>query len=111
MILHKKDIYENYELYNINIPAFLINENMLSKIELINRIKDLYLNYFRGKAHKNVEFKIYIIKDLDIMNKDVTQIEYMDLNEEEYNFTLLNHSNNSAAQNKNYHLIRLLIGI
>ena len=111
MILHKKDIYENYELYNINIPAFLINENMLSKIELINRIKDLYLNYFRGKAHKNVEFKIYIIKDLDIMNKDVTQIEYMDLNEEEYNFTLLNHPNNSAAQNKNYSLIRLLIGI
>ena len=113
MIVNKKDIYENYSFDNINVPAFLINEIIENKQHLIDRIKDLYVNYFGSRASK-IEFKIYIIKDSDIMDKKVTDINYIDLDADTNNFILYVDSNSSSARGygtQKYNTRRLLIGI
>ena len=79
LIIKKKDVYENYHLQNINVPVFLINESFLSEGALIGRIRDLYVNYFGKSAEKNVDFKIYIIKNSDILDLKVTKINYLEL--------------------------------
>ena len=91
----------------------MINEIIENKQHLIDRIKDLYVNYFGSRASK-IEFKIYIIKDSDIMDKKVTDITYIDLDADKNNFILYVDSNSSSARGygtQKYNTRRLLIGI
>lgn len=80
LILAKsQEVYENYNFENINVPAFLINEKIDSLTVLRNRIKDIYINYFGSQAEKNKEFRIYTIKETDILNLDPLRMNHLEL--------------------------------
>ena len=84
IISKNEDIYENYNFVQINIPAFIINETINGINNLNNRIKDLYIEYFGVRAQKNNKFKIYIIKNKDILNMDILKITYEELTEDNF---------------------------
>ena len=77
------NLYENCNFENINIPAFIINEEINDIKELNNRIKDIYINYFGKNAQKINKFRIYIFSDKDITNLDILKINFDDLTTEE----------------------------
>ena len=113
-IVNKKNIYENYQFQDIKVPAFLINEEIHNKDELIKRIKDLYVNYLGKDAIRNNKFKIYIIKDSDIMDKRITDITYIDLEGNINNFLFYVDCNSSSGKGigtQKYNTRRLLVGI
>ena len=113
-IVNKKNIYENYQFQDIKVPAFLINEEIHNKDELIKRIKDLYVNYLGKDAIRNNKFKIYIIKDSDIMDKRITDITYIDLEGDINNFLFFVDCNSSSGKGigtQKYNTRRLLVGI
>ena len=84
-ILRKKEeIYNNFNFLYINPPAFIINEEINNIEELINRIKNIYIKYFGRNAQKNIEFKIYVINNKDILNLDISKFNYIKLNQDNY---------------------------
>ena len=98
-----KDIYANYCFEYIKVPVFIINEEIDNIQNLINRIKDIYIEYFGKNAEKNKIFKIYAINK-DIENTDILKIQFTELIED--NFTLYN----STDPHKKVYL-NLLVGI
>ena len=103
IISQNKDIYENLNCFQINVPAFIINEDIKSMENLVNRIKDIYIDYFRNNSEKNKNLKIYIITDNDILNKDILKISYTHLTED--NFVIYFESFGNKTYNTN-----LLVG-
>ena len=75
IISKKNDFYDNLNCYQINVPAFIINEDIKSYDHLIKRIRDIYVDYFRNSAEKNIKLKVYVYVD-DILNKDILKINY-----------------------------------
>ena len=98
-----EDIYANYSFEYIRVPAFIINEEINNMQSLINRIKDIYIEYFGKNAEKNKQFKIYAINK-DIENVDILKIQFTELIED--NFVLYN----QTEPNKTTYL-NLLVGI
>jgi hypothetical protein len=83
IISKKNDFYDNLNCYQINVPAFIINEDIKSYDYLIKRIRDIYVDYFRNSAEKNIKFKIYVYVE-DILNKDILKINYTLLCEDNF---------------------------
>jgi len=81
ILCRSADVYHNYNYENVNVPAFLINEKINSLEVLENKIKDIYINYFGSQAEKNKKFKIYIIKENDILNLDPIRMNYIELDQ------------------------------
>ena len=98
-----EDIYANYSFEYIRVPAFIINEEINNMQSLINRIKDIYIEYFGKNAEKNKQFKIYAINK-DIENVDILKIQFTELIKD--NFVLYN----QTEPNKTTYL-NLLVGI
>ena len=108
-IIHKNnDIYDNYGFENVNIPAFVINEAINNVHVLIEKIKEIYVNYFGSYAKKNNEFKIYFIKG-DINNLDILKIEYIELTSVSFIINYDTSLNNNGIDK--YKITRLLVGI
>ena len=103
-----QDIYNNYQFENINIPAFIINQVINDENVLIDKIKDLYIDYFGSLANKNIKFKIYIITG-DIRDLDVLKIKYKEL--DHLTFIIDFNSSSSDSYNKKYNITRLLVAI
>ena len=103
------NIYDNYAFENLNVPAFIINEAINDEKFLIDRIKDLYVDYFGNLANKNIEFKIYIIKG-DILDLNVLKINYLKLDRISFFINCDSTSPNSSFIHK-YNITRLLVGI
>ena len=112
MILIKdKNIYDNFKFNSINISCFFINEEFNDQNTLINRLKDLYVNYFGNLAEKNVDFSIYIIKESDIFNLDVLNMKLIPLTYGDNNILLYLQKCSSTTGKKKYCIQRLLVGI
>ena len=108
-IIHKNnDIYDNYGFENVNIPAFVINEAINNVHVLIEKIKEIYVNYLGRKEKKNNEFKIYFIKG-DINNLDILKIEYIELTSVSFIINYDTSLNNNGIDK--YKITRLLVGI
>ena len=112
-IIKKNNIYENFDFDKINVPVFIINENINSKEILFGRIQDLYVNYFGNLAQKNNELKIYIMNTSDIMDLNVTKITYIELNHNSINFSLYFDTIglNKGYGMQKYNTKRLLVGV
>ena len=78
------NLYDNYSFENINVPVFIINEEMNNIKELNDRIKDIYVNYFGKNAKKNNKFKIYVFTVKDILNLDILKINFDELTEDTF---------------------------
>ena len=104
IISKNEDIYDNFNFENINVPAFIINEEINNKNNLIDRLKDIYIDYFRNKVKKNINFKIYRINDNDIFNLDILKINLTELNDDNNILNILTESNQLTYLN-------LLVGI
>ena len=107
IISKSKSLYENYNFENINVPTFIINEEIKDIKELNNRIKEIYINYFGKNAQKNNKFKIYVFKDKDILNLDIAKITFIELIED--NFFLYMEDYPDPLLKINY--FNLLVGI
>ena len=103
IISKNKDIYSNFNFYNINIPTYIINEKIQDINDLIKKIKDAYKDYFNEIFPKN-RFKIYVINNKDILNKDIFDINYVELTDDNYILYGENAPNQNICRN-------LLIGI
>ena len=112
-IIKKNNIYENFDFDKINIPVFIINENINSEEILFGRVQDLYVNYFGNLAQKNNELKIYIMNTSDIMDLNVTKITYIELNHNSINFSLYFDTIglNTGYGMQKYNTKRLLVGV
>ena len=104
IISKNEDIYDNFNFENINVPAFIINEEINNKNNLIDRLKDIYIDFFRNKVKKNINFKIYRINDNDIFNLDILKINLTELNDDNNILNILTESNQLTYLN-------LLVGI
>ena len=107
IISKSKSLYENYNFENINVPTFIINEEIKDIKELNNRIKEIYINYFGKNAQKNNKFKIYVFKDKDILNLEIAKITFIELIED--NFFLYMEDYPDPLLKINY--FNLLVGI
>ena len=108
IISKNEDVYENFNFENINPPAFIINEEISELKFLIERIKDIYINYFGSNAIKNIKFKIYIIINKDILNCDFLKIEYQEMNEINFEIYI---NNIEPQKNKKISYVNLIVGI
>jgi hypothetical protein len=81
ILCRSENVYENYNYENINVPAFIIDEKIESLEILRNKIKDIYINYFGSQAEKNKKFKIYTLKETDILNLDPLRMNHIELDQ------------------------------
>ena len=114
IIKKNRSIFTNNAYDKINVPAFIINENISDKNDLIDKIKDLYVNYFGNKAEKNVKFKIYIITEADIINLDILNMTFKELDSSSYFLYLVDYDSpekeNTYILNQ-YNLKRIIVAI
>ena len=98
-LIKKKDdnIYENFCLDPTNVPCFLINEKIANKTMLDNKVSDLFVNYFGNSAVKGIKFEYYIIVNADILDLNVTKIEYKKVD----NYCILMYFSNSYKPSNN----------
>ncbi len=101
IISKNNDIYDNLNCYQINIPAFIINEDLETYENLTKRINDIYVDYFRNRSEKNKQFKIYATTD-DILNIDILKINYSLV--DEFNYIMY------FAYSKGNTTIKLIVG-
>ena len=101
IISKNSDIYDNLNCYQINIPAFIINEDLETYENLTKRINDIYVDYFRNRSEKNKQFKIYATTD-DILNIDILKINYSLV--DEFNYIMY------FAYSKGNTTIKLIVG-
>ena len=106
IISKNENIYNNFNFENISPPAFIINEKISELKELIEKIKELYINYFASDAKKNISFKIYKIND-DILNLDLLQIQFKEINE--INFCMFVEYVESLSNKIDY--VNLIVGV
>ena len=81
ILTRSEDVYENYNYENVNVPVFLIDEKIDSLEALTNKIKGIYINYFGSQAEKNKKFKIYTLKETDILNLDPLRMNHIELDQ------------------------------
>ena len=114
IIKKNRSIFTNNAYDKINVPAFIINENISDKNDLIDKIKDLYVNYFGNKAEKNVKFKIYIITEADISNLDILNMTFKELDSSSFFLYLVDYDSpkkeNTYILNQ-YNLKRIIVTI
>ena len=81
ILTRNEDVYENYNYENVNVPAFLIGEKIDSLEVLTNKIKGIYIDYFGSQAEKNKKFKIYTLKETDILSLDPLRMNHIELDQ------------------------------
>ena len=99
------DVFENYNYEQIYPPFFLIDENFNSLEKLNERITDIYYKYIRKFTERNnKKFKIYYIKESDILNLSVLRMNYNELSSDFF-FMYIADINNEKTEYQ-----RLIVG-
>ena len=93
------NIYENFYLDLTSVPCFIINEKIANERMLDNKVRDLFVNYFGSSALKGIKFEYYIIVNADILDLNVTKIEYKKV--DDY-YILIYFSNSYEPSNNTY---------
>ena len=114
IIKKNRSIYTNNAYDKINVPAFIINENITDINILRERIKDVYVNYFGNNAQKNIKFKIYIIKEADISDLNILNMTFIELNYSNYFLYFGDYGSEDSVNNnisQQYNLKRIIVAI